>query len=250
MKFKFEHNGAQYTYDSEKLFDLSTPIRDGNQNVNAYYLAHPSFKAFRMGTFVGSTNEGGPCNCFDISFNPHGNGTHTECVGHISKETYTINECLKDFTSIARLITVSPETLENGDQILPATAISELDFGTFDTLIIRTMPNDDSKLLRQYSGTNPTYLSHELTALLAKNGIRHLIIDLPSVDREEDGGKLLAHHAFWQYPEAPRMNATITELAYIPDHVSDGTYLLQLHIASFESDASPSKPVIYPIQEA
>ena len=82
---------------------------------------------------------------------------------------------------------------------------------------------------------------------MAEAGVNHLLLDLPSVDREDDGGKLLAHHAFWKYPQATRRQATITELIFVPDSIVDGTYLLNLQIASFENDASPSKPVLYKI---
>jgi len=70
---------------------------------------------------------------------------------------------------------------------------------------------------------------------------------LPSVDREVDEGKLLAHKAFWEYPDAPRTDCTITEMVYVPDNAMDGLYLLNLQIASFELDVSPSKPVLYKI---
>jgi arylformamidase len=72
-----------------------------------------------------------------------------------------------------------------------------------------------------------------------------LLLDLPSVDREEDGGNLLGHKAFWQYPENPRSACTITELIYVPSEVPDGDYLLNIQIASLELDVSPSKPVLY-----
>jgi len=107
------------------------------------------------------------------------------------------------------------------------------------------MPNDGLKLKTNYSGANPPYIHHTAIQYLVEQGVEHLLIDLPSVDREEDEGKLLAHHAFWQYPEKVRTKATITELVYIPDEVKDGLYLLNLQIASFELDASPSKPVLY-----
>jgi len=55
----------------------------------------------------------------------------------------------------------------------------------------------------------------------------------------------LAHRAFWQFPDAIRDTATITELVYVPDSIADGLYLLNIQIASFELDASPSKPVLY-----
>ena len=76
-------------------------------------------------------------------------------------------------------------------------------------------------------------------------GVQHLLIDLPSVDREEDGGELLSHHTFWQYPAATRENCTISELIFVDDKISDGLYLLNISIASFEIDVSPSKPVLY-----
>jgi hypothetical protein len=63
-----------------------------------------------------------------------------------------------------------------------------------------------------------------------------------------DGGKLTAHHGYWNYPAQPRMNATITELIYVPEKVKDGNYLLNLMITSFENDASPSKPVLYALK--
>ncbi len=247
MEFQFNHNGQAYTFESTLFHDLSTPIRNGSENVNAYYLEDPKFEPFRAGGFVGSVTQGGACNCEDITFNAHGNGTHTECVGHISDGGQTINACLKDFTTMALVVTISPEHLDNGDQVLLKESLAHYDLNSVDSLVIRTLPNSPNKLTRRYSGTNPAYLSPDFTALLATHNIKHLIVDLPSVDREEDGGLLKAHHAFWQYPENPRMSSTITELAYITDEVADGHYLLQIQIAAFESDASPSKPILYPL---
>jgi arylformamidase len=114
-----------------------------------------------------------------------------------------------------------------------------------EALILRTLPNDTAKQKRHYSGTNPTYLEPALAQYLAEHQIHHLLLDLPSVDREEDGGALLAHHAFWQYPHATRREATITELIFVPDEVTDGLYLLNLQVTSLVLDASPSKPVLY-----
>ena len=90
---------------------------------------------------------------------------------------------------------------------------------------------------------------HEAVAYLVECGIEHLLIDLPSVDREEDEGKLLAHKAFWQYPENPRTHCTISELIYVPNEVKDGYFLLNIQTASFELDVSPSKPVVFALKE-
>ena len=80
-----------------------------------------------------------------------------------------------------------------------------------------------------------------------ESGIKHLLVDLPSVDKEKDDGELLAHHAFWDVHGTPRLDATITEMIYVPHEVADGSYILNLQIPSFDNDAAPSKPILYAI---
>lgn len=84
---------------------------------------------------------------------------------------------------------------------------------------------------------------------LKEQGIKHVLCDIPSVDREDDGGKLLAHKAFFGVPESPRLDTTITELIYVDNSIEDGLYLLDIQIASFQSDASPSRPVLYRLEK-
>jgi kynurenine formamidase len=141
--------------------------------------------------------------------------------------------------------------MENGDKVILMNQIQPWlhELSMVKALVIRTLPNGEDKLLKNYSNTNPPYIHYSVTEQLVKAGIRHLLIDLPSVDRENDEGRLEAHHSFWQYPHKTRTNATITEMIYVPDEAKDGYYFLNLQIASFENDASPSKPVIYPIQK-
>ncbi|MDP4685384.1 MAG: cyclase family protein, partial [Salibacteraceae bacterium] len=114
-----------------------------------------------------------------------------------------------------------------------------------EALILRTLPNSDKKLFTNYSSSNPPYIEAASAAWMREQNIKHLLLDLPSVDREEDGGALAAHKAFWNYPENPRMDATITELIYVPNEVADGEYLLNLQVAPIENDASPSRPVLF-----
>ena len=198
------------------------------------------------GDFIGSTEQGGVVNFLNVRLNPHGNGTHTECVGHIAKEKYTINQSLLNFHFPVKLVSVYPTKLENGDRVILKAQMEELlKEHEIEALIIRTLPNDDGKLTRHYSGINPPYMHHEAIEYIVDCGINHLLLDLPSVDREEDEGKLLSHKAFWQFPDKVRKNATITELIYVDNVIKDGFYLLNIQIASFEIDVSPSKPVLY-----
>jgi kynurenine formamidase len=245
MIIEFTHYNKKYTADLDKPLDISLPLFSGDNNPNAFHIANPKFEPVKVGSFVGSVQEGGACNCENLFLNAHGNGTHTECVGHISKERITINQTLKQFYAIAQVISVSPTTIENGDYMVMLNSIENIFNKEAEAIIIRTLPNNVSKKTGQYSGNNPTYLEPALGTFLANNNIKHLLVDLPSVDREEDGGALATHHAFWQYPNNTRLNATITELIFVDDSVADGLYLLNLQIASFESDASPSKPVLY-----
>lgn len=248
MLATIEFQGFRGQVHLAEAIDLSLPLRHGADNPNAFFLGTPAFTPFRAGTFVGSVAEGGACNCDVLTLAPHGNGTHTECIGHITPEHHSINQCLQQFFALAEVISVEPVVQPNGDAVITKAALQTLfpqRAEPVNALVLRTMPNGDEKRTRQYSGTNPPYLHHEAAAWLAECGIYHLVLDLPSVDREEDGGALLAHHAFWRYPSAPRYEATITELAYIPTAVADGLYVLALHIAPLETDASPSKPVLY-----
>ena len=231
--------------DLSKPIDISIPMRSGEENVNAFYIPPVKYEPFQSGTFIGDVSRGGPCNVFSISFNPHGNGTHTETVGHISLEKYPIYNCLKRFFFECQVITVNPELIKN-DKVITRKQLEKILNGkSAEALIIRTLPNDAKKLTAHYSGTNPAYMEKEAADYLRELSVSQLILDIPSIDCEEDGGKLQSHHAFWNYPALPRIHSTITELAYIPENVKDGYYLLNLLIASFDNDASPSKPLLF-----
>ena len=223
------------------------PLCAGVNNVKAWYRPPVTMEPVRMGDWVGDVNKGGSVNFRDIWFNPHAHGTHTECVGHISSEFYSINQSLKQFFSIAELVSITPNSMENDKVITMDQLKSGLMHNDCEAVIIRTLPNDDSKLTRQYANTNPPYLHQHAAEFLRINNVQHLLLDLPSVDREQDDGKLLAHHAFWNYPESTRLDATITELIYVPNEIADGKYLLNIQIAPFENDATPSKPILYKI---
>ena len=80
---------------------------------------------------------------------------------------------------------------------------------------------------------------------IVDHGIEHLVVDLPSVDKEQDEGKLLSHKTFWQLENSIRKNASITELAFISESISDGTYLLNLQVLPIHLDVSPSNPILF-----
>jgi kynurenine formamidase len=247
-KVQYTFENVDYQFDLSQPLDISIPIRQGSENPNCYYANPPLFQTIRSGDFIGSVALGGSCNYQEITITPHGNGTHTECYGHISADGSTIHQSLQRFYFLAQVITVQPQ-VQDTDYIIFWENIEPLLLETlpFEALVIRTEPNDTSKKSRNYNQTNPPYLHHRVGLELVKRGYLHLLVDLPSVDREVDGGELLMHRAFWSYPSAIRKDATITEMIYVPDTTPDGVYLLNLQIISLETDASPSKPVLYPL---
>ena len=111
------------------------------------------------------------------------------------------------------------------------------------------MPNSKKKLEKNYTGTNPCYVDFEFIQRLNNSEVKHLLIDMPSVDREIDGGKLSAHKAYWQIDKDIAMDKTITEMIYVDNDIQDGLYLLNLQTISVDIDASPSKPIIYALKE-
>ena len=199
-----------------------------------------------MGDFIGSVAKGASTNFNNIQFNPHAHGTHTECVGHITKEFYSINEQLKAFFFVAEVISIQPEKI-NDDLVITKKQLQKAIKDYPEAIVIRTLPNLKDKLNKQYSNSNPPYIEEKGAVYLRELGIKHLLIDLPSVDKEKDGGELLSHNAFWNTKGELRLDATITEFIYVPAEVEDGMYLLNLQIASFHNDASPSKPVLYKV---
>ena len=256
MKTTIIHNNSTFQIDLLKPIDISIPLTNDNQNPIAWYQNAPEIAPVKMGDWIGRVSEGKSSTNFNnIFFNPHAHGTHTECLGHITRDFYSINQCLKQFFFTAELISLEPKKVGEDLVIIKEQIEIALGKNSPEAIIIRTLPNPESKKHLNYSNTNPPYLSEESAIFIREKGIQHLLIDLPSVDKEHDEGKLLAHKAFWnvkdvnQVNDDARFNSTITEMIYVNEEIQDGSYILNLQFASFENDASPSKPVLYKIEK-
>jgi kynurenine formamidase len=241
-------------FDTSKGIDISLPLSP-NKGALAWYCEPIKIWPVEGDGFIGKVSEGGSTNFNNIQLNPHGNGTHTENVGHISTEFYSINDSLKEFHFKANLISVEPkpffnEIWQENDLIIDLEVLKSAleNMETNAALVIRTLPNLSTKQTKNYSHSNPPYVTEDGIEYLNNLGIKHLLIDLPSVDRENDKGELKAHKMFWNYPAQPILDKTITELVYVSDSIKDGAYILNIQIISLENDASPSKPVLYKIE--
>ena len=247
MKAIIEYNSRKITIDVSKPLDISIAIDASRRNVNAWYLGEPEIFPENINGELVKVSEGAVINFNNIHFNPHAHITHTECVGHITEEVHSVNQNLKHYFFVSEVVTVAPESRGEDFVISEKQLKTALRNKKRDAIIIRTLPNLKDKKTMQYSNTNPPYLLEEAAVYLREKGIKHLLIDLSSVDKEKDDGKLLAHNAFWNTTDEVRLDATITEFIYVPNSVEDGEYLLNLMIAPFENDATPSKPILYKI---
>lgn len=255
IEVKVKTDRESFSVDLSKSFDLSLSIKA--KGVKAWYVGDPKIRPVKGDGFIGEVAQGGSVNFFDIDFNPHGHGTHTECIGHISTEHESLDK-LHQYHYTSVLLSITPEAIdekgfelaEKGDTWISARQLQQgLGGARPKALIIRTLPNLESKKEINYSGKNPTYFDPKGLAWLEEIGIEHILVDLPSVDREHDKGLLLAHRAFWKNSRTENGSfRTITELIFVPDEAADGWYWLNLMIAAFDNDAQASRPIIYPIK--
>ncbi len=270
-QFTIELNGRRFRAGARR-YDLSIPLRFDSPQPNFFGVRPASGSPIQAGSFVGAVEQGGSCNCASYSLVPHCNGTHTECVGHLTSTHLSVRDLLVDAFARAVLITVTPqsaaETSESTDpqphpEDLLITRAALADAGknfedSYEAVVVRSLPNDHSKLSRQYgTGEGTPYFTAEAMQWLVARGVKHLVVDLPSVDRGNDDGKLTAHRIFWNVPRgathitsSTRAHCSITELAYIDNAILDGEYLLNLQIAPFAADAAPSRPVLLSLEPA
>jgi kynurenine formamidase len=245
MKAQIKWQDKLFETNLANPMSIAIPVQDGPQNPNCYFADPVKFEVIKGDGFVGSIKLGGTVNHQKITISPHGNGTHTECYGHITDSYAFIATQLQGHFHIAQLISVKPSE-KNKDLVIDHTGFDKsLLKPGINALIIRTLPNTLNKLQHNYSGSNPAYFTKEAMQSIVDHGIEHLVTDLPSVDKEQDEGKLAAHKTFWQLDDQIRKNATITELAYIANNIVDGLYLLDLQILPLHMDASPSNPILY-----
>lgn len=248
---------------------------DGDQP-DAFGLPRASREPYTSGSFVARVDQGAPINCDIVHIAPHGNGTHTETVWHILPTPAPLAELRLPPLIPAALLSVEAELLgESEDEALA---------GLYDDMVItaRTIqcawdalgcaPVWASALIlrrrymgdltaAQWSHSNPTYLTDDAMRLIRQLGVSHLLLDMPSVDREEDHGLLNNHRAFWDITsphgapaeplphDHPALGRTITEMIVVPDEVEDTIGLLQLQIPRWRLDASPSWPRLFLLEE-
>jgi kynurenine formamidase len=261
-------DGIDVQIDLAAAHSLALPLQFDGHQPQWFAAPAPSSVALETAGFTGSVARGASCNCHTLHFTPHCDGTHTECVGHLTAEPCDVQEVAPRTMLPAAVITQMPiSAAASGENSDPPARDRDLYITrnallarwpqrtpfAIKALIIRTLPNPADKRSRDYHQQPAAYFSREAMELVVARGIEHLVLDLPSCDRADDQGRLCAHRIFFGLPpgstalaDARRAQCTLTELAFIDNAIVDGCYLLNLQLPSIAGDALPSRPLLYP----
>jgi kynurenine formamidase len=251
MKANIQLENKDYRIDFSKPLDISIPISFATEQIRVFDGPPAEKEDFCSGDFTGNVALGGSCNCEVFKFSPHLNGTHTECVGHISKNNIDILSIKAPSFMAAALITIEPESCNEQRVITEEkikSALSNINHSC-QALIMRTLPNDTAKYKKNYETNNSPYFSEDAISFINQTDFKHLLVDMPSIDRL-DNENLTNHRIFWNVAEGichinEPSDKTITEMIYVTNEIEDGFYLLNLQISAFSSDAAPSRPILY-----
>jgi len=265
MNAIIEIDNKKYNIDFDQGIDISIPLYFNGNQPNTYSVEKAISRPYTDDNFIGDTRKGGPCNFETYTLTPHCNGTHTECIGHITDERISLLSSLKEEMIPCSLISVFPKNTNenytpkiNPEDLVITRQELEGQLGGVNSaflkaVVVRTLPNDQGKKNRDYMKESSAFFSLEAMEYIVSLGVQHILVDTPSVDRLFDDGCLTAHNVFWKTKgkklNIESQNKTITEMVFAGKEVKDGKYLLNLQIPAFVSDAAPSRPILYPIHE-
>jgi kynurenine formamidase len=271
-KLEFSTSGRRWQVELHRPFDLAITMEFDGPQPRFFAASGAVAEPLRTGAFTGDVAAGASCMCGVYTLSPHCHGTHTECVGHLTGDRTHVAALTPAAPALAAVVTVRPGPLglishdrprlsAPTDTVITramlAAAAAAWAGDPWTALVVRTLPNEPAKARRQYEGPCPApYFTADAMHWIVERDVTSLVVDLPSLDRADDGGGLVAHHTYWGLAAgardarlARRGHALVTELAYVPETVDDGLYLLDLQVPAFGADAAPSRPVIYPLLE-
>src|SRR5687768_11683032 len=104
--------GPGLSVDLSRPLDLSVRVAFTEERSRAFGLPPASTRAVEGGTFVGDVRRGGSCNCETHVITPHGDGTHTEGVGHLLAERVPVLDLVDATLLPCLVVSVMPSRLD------------------------------------------------------------------------------------------------------------------------------------------
>jgi len=248
---------------------------------NAFYLPMIYSKTVEFeGQFIGDVERGGSCNVDTLCFTPH-NITHLETSAHIlapsSKPAYVSDINPAHLEGIVLLIDLSKNNSLDGSGVPGDKAgslvavdmiahklrknklpISMLALKTRSSLLAEdydfsgknflAVSPEAARLVHDYTMTIPQG-ENESTDLR----IHCLLLDLPSIDPESDGGKLSAHRNFFGLPATgiegeDLEKRALVELAYF-NNLEEGYYYARITPPRIRTNAVTTGIIFRPLLE-
>ncbi len=242
---------------------------------------------YRNGNFIGNMSAGGSCNVDVLKINSHCCGTHTETLMHLvppdrATAELTIDAVAPTGMQLALVLTSTTCVIADAkqhnesftehagadDRLVSAATISAAlatasqrlprEYGAWHaakmkSLVLRVAKDDPARATFPWSveSSAAPYFTAEAIDLINREGVVHLLVEFPSIDRVDDGGRLTNHHKFWNIGQGAKHLAeawpskTITEMIEVPSAVEDGVYLLSIQTPSIRTDAMLSRPVLF-----
>ncbi len=261
MTINLEYNNQTYQINLNDGVSISIPVQfNKNEHPKFYDESDPEKQYYQSDGVKYDVNQDAGCSVPLIKMNIHCSGTHTETAAHVFKDSHLISDIANLNFIPTTLVTITPEVNMNEKYHVPVDAndkmitkkilAKHIDENTLftDCMIIRTLPNNEDKKNKNYNKNYHPFFSNDAIHFLKENGVRHIVVDTPSIDRFDDGGQLANHKIFFMDQDSTINKNTITELAFIPDKCTDGKYFICIGTPNFKLDAAPSNPIIYKIK--
>lgn len=230
---------------------------------NAFYLPRISSRTFELeGQFLGDVRRGGSCNVDILKYAAHGL-THLETSAHIlspDANPPTVKDIpLETLSGIVYLIDLSHLGTKQGE-LVPWEAIRaklERNRLPISMLALKTraslLPQDYDFSGKDFLSVAPETAKGIHDYRLTDSRIDCLILDIPSIDPEKDGGKLLAHRNFFGLPAAgidvvDTEKRALVELAWFSG-LKEGYYYALITPPRFQTDAVATGIIFQPLIE-
>ncbi len=250
---------------------IAITLKPNDKQPNHFGAPKCTSRTLEIGDYIGDTTRGGSCNVNILEIIPHCNGTHTESVSHIIDQLIPVYKTIENTIFPSVLISIEPEIGKNvSDGYIPdidpnnlvitraklENKLNEFSNQQLEGLVIRTLANNknnENKKTTTYNKLNyPPFFSNDAMEYLVERQVKHLLVDFPSVDKMFDDGLLSNHRLFWNIAPNEKIlsqnsntRKTITEMVFINDKIVDGKYLCNLQCPEIETDAVPSRPMLY-----
>ncbi|MCP5104278.1 MAG: hypothetical protein GY950_12900 [bacterium] len=234
---------------------------------NAFHLAPITSRTVEFeGQFTGNVKRVGSCNVDTLQYVPHGL-THLETSAHIlspDADPPTVKDIpTEKLSGIVYLIDLSHLGGKAGEQIPWEAVRGKLEQNTFPIAMV-ALKTHASGLPQAYDFSGKDFLSlapetakgihdYEFHIPEGNKTIDCLLLDLPSIDPESDGGKLSAHRAFFGLPGTgitadDKEKRALVELAWFSG-LEEGYYYAVITPPRFETNAVTTGIVFRPLIE-